>query len=98
MVVHGKYHPYYRLLNYFHLKSKLHDEQLDREGSIISYVSLVKTIETGIVLLLRMALHSFFFSSPRLHSICFTKRCNVFVCKPVALYHKTLFCRILFRN
>ena len=60
MVVHGKYHPYYRLLNYFHLKSKLHDEKLDREGSIISYVSLVKTIETGIVLLLRMALHSFF--------------------------------------
>ena len=47
-----------RLFNYFRLKSKLHDEQLDREGSIISYVSLVKTIETGIVLLLEMALHS----------------------------------------
>ena len=48
------------LLNYFRLKSKLHDEQLDREGSIISYVSLVKTIETGIVLLPKMALHSNF--------------------------------------
>ena len=46
------------LLNYFRLQSKVHDEQLDREGSIISYVSLVKTIETGIVFLLEMALHS----------------------------------------
>ena len=27
----------------------------------------------------------------------FTKRSNVFVCKPVALYHKKLFCRILSR-
>ena len=60
MVVHGKYHPLYRLLNYFRLKSKLHVEQLDREGSIISYVSFVMTIETGIGLLLKMALHSLF--------------------------------------
>ena len=28
---------------------KLHGEQLDREDSIMSYVSLVKTIGTGIV-------------------------------------------------
>ena len=48
--------------------------------------ALYKTIETGIVILLKMALHM-------LHKAFL----NVFVRKPVALYHKKLFCRILSR-
>ena len=83
-------------MNYFRLQSKVHDAQLDREGSIISYVSLVKTIETGIVLLLEMALHSLLLMFTPSHHL-FTMRSNVFVCKPVALYYKKLFCRILSR-
>ena len=65
-----------------------HDEQLDRERSIISYVSLVKTIDTAIALLLKMA--SFF----REHAFTAYASQSVLmsVCKPVAL-----FCRILSR-
>ena len=59
----------------------------------------IETIET--VLLPKMALHSLllmiFFSGQRFHSICFTMRSNVFVCKPVAPYYKKLFYRIMSR-